>query len=363
MTADRPRLIDASQRGAALPLVLVVIALLSFMTATSFTMLERSSAEFTRFVDRGRAEIALRSAEAEATYAYLTGAPTINGLSFPVETGEAPTSLRDQIDATRRSTRRDDEVPVWPGDGSWRRPTFSEPVAISYRDGAGLFPIVGANEPMVALFLRRTGLPRDDAESIAAKIVDYVDADNVRRFRGGERSDYRLQLKPPPTNSPLRAAEELPQVLGFDRVPPAVRDRIRDNATFLVYTQSMKPAVATPLIRPLVEAQESESTLSEFAAGDRFPGLVARFTLAAEAGGAIMLRVVDVQRNIGPSGPPLERLIVSERIVPVDADAVDPTGMDFAVVDLYRNDPGVTGGQAAYALEPIFAAESASVNP
>ena len=209
---------NRDDKGFVLPYVLLVLAILAIVTIIAAERLQNSTDVLSRMQDRSSHERLFATSEAEAVYSLLTGividsAIDLNPLS-PVETEfglfSSAGSLLPERDA--EEIERD----LWSGQGGFRVSTQSEgDVYIELRDVGGLVSLYAGNEADTLHVLGFLGLSKNKARTLVAKLGDYTDADDNRRFKGAERADYRLRDKPPPTNSPLRNYNELAHVLGW----------------------------------------------------------------------------------------------------------------------------------------------------
>lgn len=315
--------------GFILPFVLVVIASLALVAAAAFAAVARS-AETIQALDEGSAEdAALATAEAQAAFAFLTstavtegiwlGAPDATAFGQP-DTGAAA----EKIAAAALAPDSVSSPDYWRANGASRTVAAQgRRVTVRYRDAAGLFSLSSTNEDKMALFLQTLGLSRDPAVEMAARIADYEDIDNVRRFRGAERADYRLFGRQPPTNSPLRTPEELGRVLGFfDAAPPGFW---RDVVDFATADQSALLAYAAPpRLSLLVSAATADAgSFDAIGAQATRPSGRARFLLEVTGERRARTRAVDIRRPPAISQTPFQRFMVYE-ITEIAQRAPDP---------------------------------------
>jgi general secretion pathway protein K len=88
-----------------------------------------------------------------------------------------------------------------------------------------------ADEEMLRSFFRALEVDFGLADRIAQSVVDWRDADDLRRARGAERDDYvRLGSPVLPPNAPFRSLDELRHVQG---VTPDILERARPHLTLL----------------------------------------------------------------------------------------------------------------------------------
>ncbi len=304
----------AREAGFVMPFVLLMIAGLSLIAAAAFATVSRAAAVMQALDDSAAADTALASAEAQSTFAFLTarpapqgfdlvgGVPLLDGLSDPDVAGAAPpiSSL------------------FWRADGAIKRiPAGSREVIVQLRDAAGLFPLRTASEDDMARFFSLLGMSPDDAERMAARVGDYQDADNIRRFKGAERADYRLFDRDPPANAPLRAPDELGRVAGMvAAAPPLFWQDLADLATIEPGTL-MRYAAPPPLAPFAVSRTADPGDIDAIAASADIPSGRARFLLTVsegpEPGSRVRLRAVDIRRPFALSQAPMQRYWVSER--------------------------------------------------
>ncbi len=337
------------QRGAALPMVLVSIGLLALLTSASFVFLSRATDQMAALQERSAAEESIASAQAEALFTFLTAQPTTRGLN-----------LAGEIDPNSGEAPADDEAAeagaIWLGDGGWRRAATEPLAAVSYRDGAGLLALASASPAVIAPFLVNIGIEKDEAADLAARLSDFQDADFIRQFRGAERSDYRLHKRAPPTDAPLRTAEELGAVLGFETLSPTIRARIAENTAFPLVASPLKAAFAAQAVAPLIETIEAADPLFVQGSGDLYPSALARFTVAAPAGNTLLFSIVDIERTASGIDAPYRRMAIDRRAVPLYGSESDRYGMEIAAVRLYQVDGRAPRKASAYELAPLSAA-------
>lgn len=109
-----------------------------------------------------------------------------------------------------------DEAQRWKPDGRvWEMNLADGTVQVIIQDESGKIDINTASETLLKGLFLSVGL--DEARSVALldALVDWRDADTVRRLHGAEESEYRAAGKTVmPTNSPFETIDELRRVLG-----------------------------------------------------------------------------------------------------------------------------------------------------
>ena len=173
-----------SQRGIALVLVLWALLLLTIVTG-SFALTAR--------MDRLEANALL-----SGTQARLSAAAAIN---------LAVLALRDPEDETRMLA--DGRVYQTEIDGVL--------VEISAIDERGKLDINATDELTLANLFTGNGMEPDQAELLAAAVMDWRDEDELERVNGAEEDAYLAAgLEMGPANRPFMMTEELLQVIGME---------------------------------------------------------------------------------------------------------------------------------------------------
>lgn len=310
----RGRADAAPSSGIALIAVLWVLALLSVLAGA--------------VVVSGRTDIALAGNLAEAARAQALADGAVR---------RAALILAEQ--ASRRRGRRDEIDPaagvaLEPGDGGGggdialtigdfvasdaRWPLDESPVIleiggaaiiVSVQDEGGLIDVGAAPESLVSSLIQAVGVEQDEADSLAAAVADYVDADDDVRPGGSEAFDYAAAGLPGPRNRPLQAVDELRAVLGMTHELYTLIEPV-----ITVYTRQpgIDPAVAPPLAlsamrnQGLTEeaaAETDEQRPRALSGARRSRGRVLRIKAeAALASGAVFVREAVVK--LGGRGAP-----------------------------------------------------------
>jgi len=173
-----------TQRGIALVLVLWALLLLIIVTG-SFSLMAR--------MDRLEANTLL-----SGTQARMSAGAAIN---------LAVLALRDPEDLTRM--RADGRVYATELDGV--------KVEVSAIDERGKLDINATDELTLANLFTGNGLEPEQAEVLAAAVMDWRDEDELERVNGAEEEAYLAAgLEMGPANRPFIMTEELLQVIGMD---------------------------------------------------------------------------------------------------------------------------------------------------
>jgi len=322
---------NSNEQGFVLPYVLVVIAVLAFVSAIAAERLRRSTAVLVSLQDQSRIERMMVTAEAEAVYALLTGITIDGGIDLnpnsPVETDfgfvDSDGGLRGASSTRREEIIRD----VWSAKGGVRSSKQSDgEVYIQLRDVFGFVSLTSMNEENVIQVLKALGGPASQAQSLTAKLADYVDTDSKRQFKGAERADYRLRDKPPPSNSPLRNYDELSHVLGWDEALNDIDVLQFKNMTTLQFVSGVKNEYANAAVQKALRgvAKESETVEGGFdveALELQNPTMSdnSRLTFWVQTqDGLYKKRVIEIRRDSNNTTQPFRRFWVYETTVSQD---------------------------------------------
>lgn len=117
----------------------------------------------------------------------------------------------------------------WRADGTPMNIKFGDGnLTISIVDEGGKIDLNRAPAALLQGLFRSVGLNEDQAANLADAVIDWRDADDLRRPNGAEASEYRQAGKRDgPTNRPFQRVDELRRVLGmssniFHRIETAV---------------------------------------------------------------------------------------------------------------------------------------------
>lgn len=176
------------ETGFVLVATLVAIAIISLGAAyfaIQVDSLRNSALHMQRWAEAEREAFAIRES---LQFAAATGTREEGGLTFGKETLAT--------------------------DG--RRYKLTETLSISVQDERGLLAINTLDEKTIFRLLDSLGIPVENQPRLVDSLLDYMDADDLRRLNGAEKADYARANKPPPTNDFLRTREQLQDVLGWD---------------------------------------------------------------------------------------------------------------------------------------------------
>ncbi len=128
-------------------------------------------------------------------------------------------------------------------------------VLVTVEDEAGKIDLNTATEAVLRRLLVGAGRSADEAERLAAAILDNGDPDSVRRQGGAEADDYRQAgRRTGPKNAPLDSPLELAQVLGVDA---ALLAKVLPFVTVHSGLQGTDLSKATPALSAMLGAGTS----------------------------------------------------------------------------------------------------------
>lgn len=96
----------------------------------------------------------------------------------------------------------------------------------SLQDEGGLFQVAVPRAEDLQRLLRSQGVPADVVPRFTDALLDYTDADELRRLEGAEAREYRRDGRAAPPNRRLLLPVELARVLGWEALPAGARARL-----------------------------------------------------------------------------------------------------------------------------------------
>ncbi len=104
-----------------------------------------------------------------------------------------------------------------------RMPTFAQKVSVSIQRERDRVDLNAAGSATLAACFLGAGFSPETARSMASRVIDWRDADDVPGPGGAEEADYHAAgLHYGPRNGPFESVEELRQVLGMDNLRRSV---------------------------------------------------------------------------------------------------------------------------------------------
>ena len=177
--------------------------------------------------------------------------------SFMLERRTETLAVRNSLSAARAEAAADagvhralhdlyrQNVPdVWKRDGTPHEWAFDGiPVRVEIRDESAKIDINTAADALLRGLLVSVGLSDDEAAALLDAILDWRDADPLKRINGAEEGDYaEAGLAYRPANAPFQAIEDLQLVLGMR---PDLYRRLAPSITVFSRLPGINPALAS----------------------------------------------------------------------------------------------------------------------
>jgi len=140
--------------------------------------------------------------------------------------------------------RNDNAPEIWKRDGFPRDWRFEGiPVRVEMRDESAKIDINAAPDALLRGLFVNAGLSEDEANALVDAVLDWRDADSLKRLHGAEEDDYKAAgLAYRPANAPFQAIEELQLVLGMR---PEIYRRIAPSITVFSRQPGVNPQLAS----------------------------------------------------------------------------------------------------------------------
>lgn len=316
---------DETSSGFVLPYVILVIAILSITITILADRLQNITQNISVIENQFEVELALLNAESEATYAILTGKPLDLALDI-----NPLTPQKTLIDLLADENKVQEQVippDPWSVIGGQRIANHTRyPVLATLQDVSGLIPLNIDND-LVEKLLVANGFSKNIAQSMSAKLNDYMDLDNKRQFLGAERSDYRLRKLPVPTNAMLRNFDELSNVMGWTEGFENVDLHNFMDMTTLYQGRSLSQAFVPAEFSSIVEKEQNigvdDFGLDVIYQNTKEPSGAYRLSLLIQTEGRrYKKRVLEVSRQSTNVISPFKSILIYER-------SLDSTDVDF----------------------------------
>ena len=197
--------------------------------------------------------------------------------------------------------RGDTSPDRWMKDGTPHDWTFDGiPVRVVIRDESAKIDINTANDALLRGLFTSAGLPEEEAAHLVDAVLDWRDADSLKRANGAEEEDYRAAgLAYKPANEPFQAIEELQLVLGmrpeiYRRIAPSITVFSR-QAGINVHLASRDVLLALPGVTAEQVDQYIASREAARAAGQPLPPFPMAGALAA---GTSMIATIHAEAKL-----------------------------------------------------------------
>lgn len=319
---------EKMQQGFVLPFVLVTIAMLAIVAFAGFSVLTRSSSNMLAMQQGLSDDIALFNAESELLYTFLIAQGVNNGMlareGAALNSGGLDTGFGAGFDGGGFGVFTQEGDPsglpgFWGANGSIKKSTTGDlDVLVSYRDITGFAPINTFTTNQRQRFIGGFGFDRVGAEKLSAELEDFIDEDDVPVARGAERSEYRLRQKKHPTNSPLRAPQEIQALLS---IPPDLGDQFWidmlrvttvENSFSVINDRFSHPRLKALLENSSIFRDDQANSVSSFLGELAWPSERARFLLVT-TGERPVERAIEIEKSVGKLGKPFSRSLIYER--------------------------------------------------
>ncbi len=138
-------------------------------------------------------------------------------------------------------------------------------VIVSVRRASGLVDLNSADQPLLESIFAAGGAPPRLAAVLAARVLDWRDADSLTHLDGAEDADYRLAgVGWTARDGRFAAVDELRYVLGM---PPAVFRAVSPYLTVHSPASGLDSALAPAFLAAIVD----EASIAQSAVDDRLP--------------------------------------------------------------------------------------------
>lgn len=166
--------------------------------------------------------------------------------------------------------RKPDPTLRWVADGRPYRFGYGDAeIEISITDDSGKIDINTADADLLTSMFMGRGVAQEQAQALAAAILDWRDPDDLEQPNGAEEPEYKAAgLSYAPKNAPFDTVSELQQVLGmtyalYEKVEPGLTiysGRNAPNASFAneVALRAMYPDASAEQIQQFIQQLQSQ---------------------------------------------------------------------------------------------------------
>ncbi len=295
-------------RGIALILVLWVISLLSVM-ALGLTAAQRTESTLTANALAG----ARFRAAADAGIAYAA----LNLLAPQAENPDAAAT-----DAEGQSV-------VWLPDATRHTWTFADvPMAISVQNEGSRIDINQADADVLTALFEVLGVSEDVSATLADRVLDWRDEDDLKSLNGAEDPDYDAEGLPyGAKDGPFTSVEELRQVLG---ITPEIYRRLAPEVTVDSGSAKVDEQFASAVVLAAVKGVTLEE--AQIAVDERnepaIPGAVGGRAAAAFGRGGPLYRI-RVAQAVPEAKSSTANGLAMEALVRVDQGGESPVQVEW----------------------------------
>ncbi len=301
---DRYQPHGRNEAGFILPSTLIYIFIVSVVIFATAQIVDGKRALAVNLQESRLVSSALDQAEGVVSYAYLTSRPVQGGVLIGAEP-IAANQLLGNFEVSGQTAPGGQFLSL--SGGSIIGKIGDVEVSCSIYDVNGLVSLVTTDENFLSTYLATYDFATEQPSTIVAKLRDYQDEDIRRRFQGGERADYRLQRRNPPTNSPLRHLFETNNILGWNVSTPEDKLRLAQEVTTMATVNRPISLYSPEAIKRTLEKTKFDTNATQrdpitSAMMTEFPSGSVRIVLKAriEGSSTVTLRIVDLERQ--PAG-------------------------------------------------------------
>ena len=333
--------------GFVLPYVLVFLLILSLLTITTVNRLIKSTSIVSDLQFNSKNELLLHSAETEAVFSLLTGSPVPGGLDInplsPIPSTFGLSSDALNLSLGLETTITYDSSNIWDANGALRQAVFSDGlVFVELHDVSGLVSLRLYQDEDLINILEHLSISKEVSRSLVAKLRDYSDSDQVRRFRGAEDFDYKAQGLQLPTHQNLRAFQEIYSVMDWHaHLQQAEFEQFMDLTTLQIV-----PGFKTAFIRPeffdlfSTESSRPSGGISGVVGSTTNPSGRYRLTFYIENNrGGYMKRVLEISVNALTGSVPFKKRWVYENRDIQWLSVDDLQNTDYEIKDVLHASP------------------------
>lgn len=236
----------SAQAGFLLPAVAILSAAILAIVFALAQRVEQQLSDAQDILRASEASIDETSAGARVIFTLLTAQPSAFGLGL------------DPLRAARV-----DDRPYRIGKSS----------VVSLQDSAGLLNINRADLPMLRRLAEYVGVPEEQRDVLADRILDFIDSDHLKRLNGAEAADYAAAGLPAPLDDTLMVASQIRAVLGWTTLLTPDQAALFESALVAEGEGSINPNAAPAVV--LAAALAIPRPAAELIVARRMEGFIA----------------------------------------------------------------------------------------
>lgn len=179
----------------------------------------------------------------------------------------------------------------WQANGVPHEITFQDALLrVTLEDESGKIDLNTASDALLKGLFLSVGLTDEASTGLLDAVLDWRDADKLKRLRGAEEEDYREAGKSyGPSNAPFETVDELQRVLGmtselYRKLAPALTVHSRQPGVNTAVA-SARVLLAIPGVNPVMVEQYLAQRQSMLATDQKAPGFPAAGVFASSSSG------------------------------------------------------------------------------